>query len=322
MENPHKKKNWNQKYLSSVKYISFKRRNYYISKLDGAETYIIGYNYDKKEDFVPNANEIENRSIMKNEDIKDSIKAIYERDFMSYQTDIMYNGWSVLDSLLSLRQKLDYSYNINEDSISNKELIELEEHLSNSNRKEIIKWLKIYGMPFLGDKVENNDMLIGIPPFRYGFKHDFKTCYAKKSCICRLGSFLVALNIIFNTFLFYVDYVHEIDILEFVELIGDKYDEVDRNSYIKKALSSISDKAIINLENIFKQNELPRFEGCMETLISLAMYQLAIVTSSNKIKTIKKCSFGECNHIFIPTRRTRNYCMDCSRQKAYKNKNK
>ena len=67
MENPHKKKNWNEKYLSSMKYTSFERRNYYISTLDGAETYIIGYNLDKKEGFIPNTNEIVKRSIIKNE---------------------------------------------------------------------------------------------------------------------------------------------------------------------------------------------------------------------------------------------------------------
>ncbi|MCI8362223.1 MAG: hypothetical protein HFJ41_03690 [Clostridia bacterium] len=318
MENPHKKKNWNQKYLSNMKYKSFKRKHYYISKLNGEETYIIGYNYDKKEGFMLNTNEVENRSKFSNENISDIIKSVFERDFMTYEKDIMYKGWSILDSLLSLRQRLDYPYDINENTISDKELIELEENLSNNNRKEIIKWLKIYGMPFLGDKYIDNHMIIGIPPFSYGFKNDIYTCYKNKACVCRLGSFLISLNIIFHTFILFLSYADKMEVLEELYFDENNYDEVDRSSYIRRALSSISDKAIINLDNILKQNQLSRFEGCMETIISLAMYQLAIIASSYKIQTAKKCNFKDCKNIFIPTRRTRDYCMHCSRQKQYK----
>lgn len=320
MENPHKKKNWNEKYLSSMKYTSFERRNYYISTLDGAETYIIGYNLDKKEGFIPNTNEIVKRSIMKNENIKDSIKAIYERDFMSYKTDIMYKGWSVLDSLISLRQKLSYSYKIKEDSITNKELIQLEENLSKEEKKEILKWLKIYGMPFLGDKIENKEMRIGIPPFGYGFKNNVEICKNKNACICRLGSFLIALNIVFNTFYYYLLYLDKNIELEELEFNMNKINKEDLMSYIKQAFSSISDKAIINLDNIIEGKELPRFEGCTETIISLAIYQLAIITSSKKILDTKQCYF--CGNIFIPTRKSKRYCKTCSRQKAYKDKPK
>lgn len=320
MENPHKKKNWNEKYLSSMKYTSFERRNYYISTLDGEETYIIGYNLDKKEGFAPNKNEIVRRSIIKNENIKDSIKAVYERDFISYKTDIMYKGWSVLDSLISLRQKLKYSYSIDEDSITNKELIQLERNLSKEEKKEILKWLKIYGMPFLGDRIENKEMRIGISPFGYGFKNDIQICDNKNACICRLGSFLIALNIVFNTFYYYLLYLDKNIELEELEFDMNNINKEDLMSYIKRAFSSISDKAIINLDNIIEGKELPRFEGCTETIISLAIYQLAIITSSKKILDTKICSL--CKNIFIPTRKSRCYCKTCSRQKAYKDKPK
>jgi len=48
------------------------------------------------------------------------------------------------------------------------------------------------------------------------------------------------------------------------------------------------------------------------------MYQLATITSSKKILDAKLCSL--CGDIFIPTRKSRNYCKTCSRQKAYKDK--
>lgn len=318
MENPHKKKNWNEKYLSSMKYTSFERRNYYISTLNGEETYIIGYNLDKKEGFTPNVDTIENRSIMKKENIKDSIKAVYKEEFINYKTDIMFRGWSIFDSLISLRQKLNYPNNINEDFINNNDLIQLEKKLSEPEKKEILKWLKIYGMPFLGNKIEDKKAYIGIHPFHYGFKNDIEICIIKKACICRLGSFLIALNIVFNTFYYYLLYLDKNIEFEKLEFEINNIDKDDLSSYIRRAFSSISDKAIINLDDIIQGKELPRFEGCAETLISLAMYQLATITSSKKILDTKLCSL--CGDIFIPTRKSRNYCKTCSRQKAFKNK--
>jgi len=316
LENPHKKKNWNQKCLSSMKYISFKKKHYYISTLDGDETYIIGYNLNKTENFLPSMIEIKNRNKYKNENITKTAKDIFNRDFMTYEKDIMHKGWSIVDSLISLRQNLTYSYSINEDSISNTKLIELEKTLSNDDRKKIIKWLKKYGMPFLGDKIESNEMYIGIPPFKYGFKNDFFTCYIKNACVCRLSSFLISLNIIFKTFAYYLFYTYDIEIAEKIEFKKIDYDTNDLDSYIRRAFSSISDKAIIDLDNILEKKELPRFEGCCDTLISLSMYQLAIITSSKKICSAAGCSC--CEKIFIPTRRSRHYCMTCSRQKKYK----
>ncbi len=177
-------------------------------------------------------------------------------------------------------------------------------------------------MPFLGDKYVDNHMIIGVPPFIYGFKNDIETCYINKACVCRLGSFLISLNIIFHTFILLLSYVDKLDILEELYFDKNNYNEADRSSYIRRALSSISDIAIINLDNVLQQKQLSRFEGCMETIISLAMYQLAVIASSYKIQTVKKCNFNDCENIFIPTRRTKAYCIRCSRQKKYKNKTK
>jgi len=79
----------------------------------------------------------------------------------------MFRGWSIFDSLISLRQKLNYPNNINEDFINNNDLIQLEKNLSEPEKKEILKWLKIYGMPFLGNKIEDKKAYIGIPTFQW-----------------------------------------------------------------------------------------------------------------------------------------------------------
>lgn len=321
MENPHKKKNWNEKYMSSMYYMSFERKHYKISNLDGEETYIIGYNWYKDEPFIPNADFRINEGNATIDEISNNLRYFYKKYFMDYKTDIVHKGWSIIDSLISLRQKLHYTYDINEYSVSKQQLIELEQSLSNDDNKEILKWLKIYGMPFLGEKTNNSDMMLGIPPFEYGFKNDFLTCHKKNACICRLGSFLVALNTLMKTFINYLNYAFQHDNLENLEFSNDDYDNYDKNdteAYIRTALSSISNKAIINLDEILAEYELPRFKGCCETIISLAMYQLAIIASSKKLSTAKKCSL--CEDIFIPTRRSRYYCKTCSRQKKYNKK--
>lgn len=323
MENPNKKRNWNEKYMKSMQYKSFKRKNYYISNLGTSKTYIIGYNYKKEnEGLVLNNDEIENKILIYNREKTEVIKDFYQKNVMQYETDPMYNGWSILDSLISLRQDLNYNYKISENSISENEIIDLENSLSEKDKKKIIKWLKKYGMPFLGDKIVNNGFYIGEPPFEYGFKNDLKTCLKLKACACRLGTFLIAINIIYMTLVFYMKYVSNIiEPFENVKIEIENYATTDISSYIRKSLSSISDKAIINVDNILNKSELPKFEGCCETIISLAMYQLAIVMSSkNKFTSIKVCRFSECKHIFIPTRKTRLYCMNCSRQKQYKSK--
>lgn len=320
MENPHKKKNWNKKYMTSMKYMSFQRNFYDFTVLDG-NTYIIGYNMEINENFIPNTDLIIDKNLTSSEDISNTIKNFYKEYFMDYKIDAIHNGWSIVDSLISLRQNLHYTYEINEYSVSSQQLVELEKSLSNNDCNKILEWLKTYGMPFLGEKVINDNVNIGIPPFNYGFKNDFFTCMAKKSCICRLGSFLVALNTLMKTFIHYLYYANQHFPLEELDFSDDDYDSYNKNdneSYIRTALSSISNKAIINLDEILTNDELPRFEGCCETIISLAMYQLAIIASSKKISTSKKCSL--CKNIFIPTRRTKTYCMTCYRQKKYKNK--
>jgi len=325
LENPNKKKNWNEKFLSNMKYQSFKRKQYCIELLDN-KTYILAYDHDKKEGFMPNPELIYNHAIKLNNDLEKDINKFYTANYIYNSEKTIYKGWSVFDSLISLRQNLDYSYNINENSVTEKQLIELETKLSKQEKKEIIKWCRKYGMPFLGDRAINDyEALIGIPPFEYGFKNDIYTCVKENACICRLGRFLLGLNILCKTLFFYLIYLYKTDNnanfinIDFSKLeVLDDYNISDIKSYVKKALISISDKAIINFDDIIYENKLPHFEPYAETLISLAMYQLAIIMSSKKIYTVKRCKYQECEHFFIPTRNTRKYCMNCSRQKKYK----
>ena len=321
MENQHKKKkNWNNKYLTSMKYQSFQRKHYNFSVIN-EKTYIIGYNWYEEEGFMPMEHLKLDENTNSIEEISKTIKDFYTKHFINYKTDELHKGLSILDSLISLRQKLNYTYYTNEYSVSSEELLCIERDLSNEDKKSILKWVETHGMPFLGEKVSNNNMTLGIPPFEYGFKNDFFTCFTEKSCICRLGSFLIALNILMKTFINYLVYAYRLGNLEELVFTDEDYDNYDKSevtSYIRTSLSSISNKAIINLDEILDNNEIPRFEGCCETIISLAMYQLAIVASSKKINVAKMCSL--CGNIFIPTRTTRCYCKTCSRQQKYKNK--
>ena len=123
----------------------------------------------------------------------------------------------------------------------------------------------------------------------------------------------MALNIVFNAFFYYLQYLDKNIYLEELEFNMNNINKEDLMLYIKRAFSNISDKAIINLDNIIERKGLPRFEGCIETIISLD-----IITSSKKILDTKYCSF--CKNIFIPTRKSRNYCRTCFRQKTCKGK--
>ena len=316
----YKKKNWNQNFLSNMKYQSFKKRNYEFITIN-EELYIIGYNEKKEESFLLDLSKIKRTSKLKNEPIEKTLKYFFESDIRNYEIDKIENGWSILDSLINLRQKLNYSYDINEDSLSRNELKNLENNLSNYEKKQILKWCEEYGMPFLGNEVSSNEVQLGSRIFKYGFKNDFYTCLIENnSCLCRLGSFLIALNIIFKTFYYYLYYVDNIFILENFEFHEYNLNLQDIKSYIRRSFVSISEKAIINVDDIIEENALPHFESCAETIISLAMYQLAVVSSSKKILDAKKCSCKSCQHLFIPTRKSRFYCMNCSRGKNYKEK--
>lgn len=335
MENFNKKRNWNEIYLKNMKYQSFKRRNYCISSLDDGKEklYIIGYDYNKKEGFMPNTNLIINKVQKQNK----SIDEIFMKDYLSDSENLINKGWSVLDSLISLRQELDFSYNIDEDCINNKQLIELEKSISNKDKKKIIKWTEKYGMPFLGDRDKTIilNVNVGTIPFNYGFTNDIKTCIEKDSCICRLGTFLISINIIYKTLFFYLLYLYKKDIDSIplyifknnnnitdndIDEFLKEYSMNDLESYIKRAFLSIKDKAVINSTTLFDENKTFKFESYAETLISLAMYQLATITSFKKIYDVSRCKL--CNNLFIPTRKTRKYCMKCSRQKKYQQKPK
>lgn len=328
MRNLNRKKNWNEKFLLNMKYQSFKRKQYCINVI-GNKTYIFGYDANIHEGFMPNIELIYNQTIKSNNNLEKDIEQYYIANYLYDSEKTIYKGWSVFDSLLDLRQNLHYSYKIDEYSINEKQLIELETNLSKQDRIKIIKWCRKYGMPFLGDKIASKYGIIGIIPFDYGFKNDIDTCIKENACICRLSTFLIGLNILYKTLFFYIIYLYKtnsnadfvnLDILELINL--NDYDISDIKLYIKQALISISNKSIINLNDILNENQLPYFEPYAETLISLAMYQLSIIMSSKKIYDINTCNYEKCSHLFIPTRNSRKYCMNCSRQKKYKSKKK
>ena len=321
LNNMNKKKNWNQKFLTNMKYQSFKRKNYYIDTLDknSKELYIIDYDTDKKEGFIPNTLYLYNK-VKHLKNIEERIQKFNDYYIDNYIFDstqtIDSKGWSVFDSLIHLRQNLSYSINISESSVSEADLLELENNLSVSDRKKIIKWCQKYGMPFLGDKSENTKADIRIDPFLYGFKNDIYTCISKDVCACRLSTFLIALNILFRTLYFYLVYLidqRKVDTLKIniPHSYYENYNYNDIENYIKRAFYSISDKSIINLDTIFSENGLPKFENYAETIISLAMYQLAVIISTKKIYDISECK--ACEEIYIPTRKSREYCMSCDR---------
>lgn len=318
-----KKKNWNEIHLLNIKYQSFKRNNYIIDSIDDSKKlYIIGYNSKRKEDFIniPTFSwDIKHSS----KPVEDTIKSIYYHNCISESEHTVYKGWSIFDSLISLRQNLNYDF-FDEDNISNEKLILLENNLSNVDKKKIIKWVKRYGLPFIGDKFDNSNATMGLT-FNYGFKNDILTCTVNNRCICRLGTFLIGLNIIYRTFGYYLSYLlNTVNNDKFINLEITKsypqYSYKDSLSYIRRSFNSISCRYISNWDNVIEQKEFPKFEFYAETLISLAMYQLSIIISSNRIYYVSECKL--CNNLFIPTRSTRSYCMNCSRQKKYSQKEK
>lgn len=330
MKNINKKKNWNEIYLTNMKYQSMKRKNYCIATLDKEkdELYIIAYDHDIKEGFIPNVNFIYNKVKDSETKISEAINDFYIQNYIYDSDKIIYKGWSILDSLISLRQNLSYSYDIDEFStLSNKDLIELEKSLSIKDKNKIIKWCKIYGMPFLGYKYDlTNKAFIGEPPFIYGFKNDLYACILNNVCIARLSTFLIGLNILFKTFCFCISYysssgnfkkLQNFCLEKYLSNISNfEYDEEYFKFYIKKAFGSISNKSVMNLNKIIDNKEPSKIELYSETLLSLAMFQLSIVASFKKIYNISECKC--CKNLFIPTRTTRTYCLKCSRQKNYK----
>ena len=158
MKNLNKKRNWSEINLTKLKYKSFKRRNYCIKTLNknSSELYIIAYDYDIKERFMPSTNFLLNKVNSSSKSFETSINDFFLQNYLSNSENLIYKGRSVFDSLISLRQKLHFSYEIDENDISEKTLCELEKNLSNSDKKIIINWLKIYGMPFLGNPTNND----------------------------------------------------------------------------------------------------------------------------------------------------------------------
>ena len=337
-----KKRNWNENNLTKVKYKSQKRLNYCIATLNAnsPELYILGYNHSKKEGFMPNTKYITNKIKNSSEDRETLINTFFKENYISDSENLIYKDGSVFDNLISLRQKLEYSYDTYEYS-TNEVLCKLEQEISDNDKKTIIKWLKIYGMPFLGNP--NVDTVgkafIGTIPFCYGFTNDIATCLIKDACICRLGSFLIALNTFYKAFYYYLIYLYKTDTdsridleilnktpqkMSFEEMtkLETEIDSCDLSaikSYIKSAFSSINIKNFFDINILFDNNKLPHPESYADTLISLAMYQLMIISSSEKIYSVNKCK--TCNHLYIPTRRNNKYCVDCSRQKEWNKTN-
>lgn len=340
MKNLNKKRNWNEINLVDLKYQSFKRRNYCIRNLDTdfSKLYIVAYNYDIEESFMPNTNFLLNKVSHSSKNFESSMNDFFLKNYLSDSENLIYKGSSVFDSLISLRQKLNFSYEIDEYDISEKKLCELEENLSDTDKKTIIKWLKIYGMPFLGNP-NNNDTIgktiIGPIPFFCGFTNDITTCKIHNSCICRLGCFLIALNSIYNTFYKHLIYLYKsdnnssitLDIFKSnieesnIEVLNrlDAYDVSDLKSNITSALLGTTINSVFNPNAILNDTTLPKLELYADTLISLAMYQLGIIISSPKIYSTNRCKC--CNHLFLPTRKGNKYCPNCSRQKHWNKEN-
>lgn len=339
------KRNWNENNLTKVKYQSQKRLNYYIIPLD-KELYIWGYNSYKKEGFLPQPQYFNNVINDSTENLEETINKFFKKLYISDSEKLIYKDGSVFDNMISLRQKLDFPYDIDE-PLSNQVLCQLEKSISDKDKDTIIKWLKIYGMPFLGNPITTDvgNAYIGNPPFHHGFTNDITTCCIKNACICRLGSFLVALNTIYNTFFRYLIYLHRTDNVNIIDLNIlnqsqnknektipmtlkerddfekeiNSYDLDYIKSYIKSAFFSISIKNVFDIDTIFDNNKSPKSEPYAETLISLAMHQLMVISSSKKIYTANRCK--QCNHLYIPTRRSNNYCVDCSRQAHWNQEN-
>lgn len=319
-----KKKTWNEIHLTNIKYHTFKRTNYIITHIDTSnKLYILGYNFKKNEGFI-NQQDFLWYINHANKPIEKAIENKYYNEYISDSENILYKGWSVFDSMISLRQDLHYEF-CNEDSISDEDLITLENSLSNEDKKKIIKWVRQYGMPFVGDKLNENHAFVGILPHSYGFKNDITTCIEYNACICRLGTFLIGLNIIYKTFGYYLTYLLSTvnnDVFPNLDITTSypRHSRKDSLAYVKRALNSISFQYFINIEDIDTSNKQPNFKFYTETLISLAMYQLSILITSKRIYFVAECSRETCKSLYIPTRATKIYCMNCSRQKKYSEK--
>lgn len=329
------KRNWNENNLTKIKYQSHKRRNYCIETLDNG-LYILAYNHSKEEGFMENVLMMYHKVKDSKEEAKDALNNLLMKNYISDSENLIYKGGSVFDSLISLRQKLDFPNDI-EYYVNQQTLCELEKSISEKDKRAIIKWLEIYGMPFLGDSINEGieSDYIGNVPFCYGFTNDAITCMLEKACICRLGSFLIALNTIYTTMFLCLKYLYRIDKDSNINLDvfrQDKesdsdiikkiyaYDLIHIESYIKLAFSSISIKNVFNIDTILYKNKMPKPEAYAETLISLAMYQLLTIVSSRKIYSVNRCKY--CNNVYVPTRENHKYCMDCSRQKEWNKKHK
>ena len=300
--------------FNSAKYKKFLKNN---------ELYIETIDYENSNYFNVNRKSFDLIIKSSNKDKEKLINNVVSRQYFKKENLCDY---LFVEKIVLLRQSLEHIYtNMYKwrEYSNNIKLQELEKKVTDNDIKKIIKFCKEYGLPFIGnpiiDYIQGSNNISG--EYRWcGFKNDYISCIQDSKTYFRVGTFLIAIDMIYKTLLRAIELKPEIfDNLNDFELLEEN-DDKSKGTEEKTTINIIN--SVLNSAPIYyrikvESDKTVKYITEAETLMSAAIYYLSLIilSPSSKFRVIK-CE--NCENWCLSNRKNSRRCSKCTRQTIYR----